>query len=190
MKQIFPAILLIALLVVFSWAAPRLEGLLPGFSPLPPLFFCVAASMASRWIWLPAVAWTLSYFLINYTQGYELSLQALVIIASLVVTFWIGALFRNKSMLHLTGGALLAALGFYVVANTGSWLLSQQYAKTWQGWMQAQTIGLPGYVPAWMFLKGQLVASGLFTPLFLLGQRRFGVIGRKSPEGATANESW
>lgn len=173
MKRLIPATLLIALLVLFSWVAPRLQGLLPGFSPLPPLFFCIAACMSTRWIWLPATAWTISYFLINITQGYSYGLHFYVIIAGLAATFWVGTLMRHKPWFLLIGGSLGAALAFYAVTNTGTWLLSAQYAKTWAGWLQCQTYGLPGYPPAWMFLKGQLAASALFTPLFLLGQGYF-----------------
>jgi hypothetical protein len=172
-KRLLPAIALIVLLFSFSWAAPGLRGLLPGFSPLPPLFFCIAACMAPRWIWLPAVAWTLSYFAINRTQGYEVGLHFFVVIAGLAVTFGIGAMLRKKPWPHLIGGSLGAALAFYAVTNTGSWFLSEQYAKTWAGWVQCQTIGIPGYPPSWMFLKGQITASALFTAIFLAGQRRF-----------------
>ena len=141
-KHLLPATMLIALLVSFSWAAPLLQSLLPGFSPLPPLFFCIAACMSTRWVWLAA-------------------------------TYWIGTLLRQRSWFLLIGGSLGAALAFYLVTNTGTWALSGQYAKTWAGWIQCQTTGLPGYAPAWMFLKGQLAASVLFTPLFLLGQGHF-----------------
>ena len=172
-KRLLPATLLIALLVSFGWAAPELQGLLPGFSPLPPLFFCIAACMSTRWIWLPATAWTLSYFVINLTQGHQWGLHYFVIIAGLAANFWIGTLMRQKSWFLLIGGSLGAALAYYLVTNTGAWVLSGQYAKTWAGWIQCQTTGLPGYPPAWMFLKGQMAASALFTPLFLLGQGHF-----------------
>ncbi len=165
--------MLIALLVSFSWAAPLLQSLLPGFSPLPPLFFCIAACMSTRWVWLPATAWTLSYFITNLTQGYQWGSHFFVTIAGLAATFWIGTLLRQRSWFLLIGGSLGAALAFYLVTNTGTWALSGQYAKTWAGWIQSQTTGLPGYAPAWMFLKGQLAASVLFTPLFLLGQGHF-----------------
>jgi len=172
-KHLLPATMLIALLVSFSWAAPLLQSLLPGFSPLPPLFFCIAACMSTRWVWLPATAWTLSYFITNLTQGYQWGSHFFVTIAGLAATFWIGTLLRQRSWFLLIGGSLGAALAFYLVTNTGTWALSGQYAKTWAGWIQCQTTGLPGYAPAWMFLKGQLAASVLFTPLFLLGQGHF-----------------
>ncbi len=173
-KRLIPATFLIALLVLFSWMAPRLQGLLPGFSPLPPLFFCIAACMSTRWIWLPATAWTLSYFIVNITQGYSYGPHFYVIIAGLAASFWVGTHMRHRPWFLLIGGSLGAALAFYIVTNTGTWFLSAQYAKTWAGWVQCQTYGLPGYPPAWMFLKGQLAASALFTPLFLLGQGYFG----------------
>ncbi len=188
-KRLLPAIALLALLCSFSCAAPGLSGLLPGFSPLPPLFFCIAACMASRWTLLPAVAWTLSYFVINKIQGYEFGLHFFVVIVGLAVTFGIGATLRKKRWPYLIGGSLGAALAFYAVTNTGSWFLSEQYAKTWAGWIQCQTIGIPGYPPSWMFLKGQIAASALFTAIFLVGQRRFVRSEQKLLEPTTAHRA-
>ena len=67
-----------------------------------------------------------------------------------------------------------AAVLFYVVTNSGSWLLSPQYSKTWAGFLQAQTVGIPGpFPPAWAFLRGSVTAGLLFAGLFLLGQRQW-----------------
>ena len=61
------------------------------------------------------------------------------------------------------------------MTNIGSWALLPQYPKTWAGFVQAQTVGVPGPFPAaWVFLKNALLANLLFTGLFLLGQRQWG----------------
>ena len=80
------------------------------------------------------------------------------------------------------GGSIGAAILFYAVTNTGSWLLLPQYSKTWAGFVQAQTVGVPGLPPAWVFLRGSLAANILFSGLFLLGQRKWG----SAPAEATA----
>ena len=41
------------------------------------------------------------------------------------------------------------------------------------GFLQTQTVGLPGFLPAWVFLKNAIMANLLFTGLFLLGQRQW-----------------
>ena len=55
---------------------------------------------------------------------------------------------------------------FYVVSNTGSWLYEPGYAKTFAGWLQALTIGLPGFPPTWLFLRNTLLGDLFFTLLF------------------------
>ena len=41
------------------------------------------------------------------------------------------------------GASLLGSIAFYVITNTGDWLLEPLYAKTFAGWVQALTTGLP-----------------------------------------------
>ena len=146
--------------------------------------------MATRWVWLPALAWALSYFLINFSRGYDWSPEFFFVVAGLAATFAVGIAMRERSFPFLIGGSLGAALGFYLVTNTGSWFLSDYYAKTWPGWLQSQTKGIPGYPPAWMFLKGQMAATALFTALFLLGQRQTSRTDGKTPTRATVPEGY
>jgi len=63
-------------------------------------------------------------------------------------------------------GTLLGALLFYLVSNTVSWLVNPVYAKTIAGWVQALTVGLPGFPPTWVFGLKSLLGTGLFTGLF------------------------
>ena len=178
MNRVLPPVLLIALLVAFSLVAPRLQEGLPGFSPMPAMFYCVAACMGTRWLWLPLTAWLLSYALTNLTQGYGWNFQVTIalgiVLGGLAVAVGIGCALRGKNWMALVGGSVGAAVLFYVVTNTGSWLMLPDYPKTWAGLVQAQTVGLPGLPPAWAFLKGLVSATALFTGLFLLGQRKWG----------------
>ena len=64
----------------------------------------------------------------------------------------------------------LATLGYYVVSNTVAWASSvppHAYAKTLAGWWQSQTVGLPGFVPSYLFLRNALVGDLLFTLAFV-----------------------
>ena len=72
---------------------------------------------------------------------------------------------------HARIGTLLAAscvgsLIFYVISNTGSWLYEPGYTKTFAGWLQALTIGLPGFPPTWWFYRHTLLGDLFFTLLF------------------------
>jgi hypothetical protein len=66
----------------------------------------------------------------------------------------------------LLGGGLIGALLFYIVTNTAAWI-NLSYTKTLAGWIQAITIGLPGYPPTWQFFRNTLLSGGLFTGLFV-----------------------
>jgi hypothetical protein len=67
------------------------------------------------------------------------------------------------------GGSIGATLLFYMVTNTGAWWTIPIYEKSWTGWVQALTVGIPGYPPTWTFLRGSLISDLLFTGLFVLG---------------------
>ena len=59
------------------------------------------------------------------------------------------------------------SLLFYVVTNSVSWFTEPAYAKTSAGWVQALTVGVPGYPPTWTFLRNSLVSDLLFAGVFL-----------------------
>ena len=176
MKRALPIILLIALLILFRIVGPMLQGVMPGFGPLPAVFFCVAACMGLRWLWIPMLAWLLSYQLTNLIQGgYSWDWQLLIVIGGFGFAVALGYSLRNKQRaLPLLGGSLGAALLCYFVTNTGSWLLLPDYAKNGAGFIQAQWTGAPHHaMETWVFLRSGLLANIFFTSLFLLGQRQW-----------------
>lgn len=85
-----------------------------------------------------------------------------------VLVVGLGKLFRARdSWFKLLGGGLLGAILFYLITNTAAWFSDAGYAKTLAGWVQALTVGLPGYPPTWEFFRNTLLSSGLFTALFV-----------------------
>ena len=97
-----------------------------------------------------------------------------VMVPELVVNWMILALFvvlakwlaRRRSYGRVFLGTLIGALLFYLVSNTVSWMVNPAYAKTIAGWVQALTVGLPGFPPTWLFGLKSLLGTGLFTGLF------------------------
>jgi hypothetical protein len=80
---------------------------------------------------------------------------------------WLGTRYSAKNKwFKLLRGGLLGAIIFYIVTNTASWLWDPAYKKTLLGWLQALTIGTPGYPPTIQFLLNSLISGGLFTGLF------------------------
>jgi hypothetical protein len=72
----------------------------------------------------------------------------------------------------LIGGSV----GFYLLANSVSWSADAGYPKSLAGWWQAQTIGLPGFPPTWMFLRNSLISDLLFGSLFFAAARRMSLV--------------
>ena len=153
------------------FAVSRWPGMLPqNFSAAHALLFCAA-------FWLPGwMGWVLPLATIIVTDillnvfAYDVT----VLDPRLVTNWMILALFvvlakwlaRRRSYGRVFLGTLFGALLFYLVSNSVSWLVNPAYAKTIAGWVQALTVGLPGFPPTWMFGLKTLLGTGLFTGLF------------------------
>ena len=153
------------------FAVSRWPGMLPqNFSAAHALLFCAA-------FWLPGwMGWVLPLATIIVTDillnvfAYDVT----VLDPRLVTNWMILALFvvlakwlaRRRSYGRVFLGTLFGALLFYLVSNSVSWMVNPAYAKTIAGWMQALTVGLPGFPPTWVFGLKTLLGTGLFTSLF------------------------
>ncbi|MGB1788761.1 MAG: DUF6580 family putative transport protein [Limisphaerales bacterium] len=159
------------LLLMLIFAVSRWPGMLPqNFSAAHALLFCAA-------FWLPGwMGWVLPLATIIVTDillnvfAYDVT----VLDPRLVTNWMILALFvvlakwlaRRRSYGRVFLGTLFGALLFYLVSNSVSWMVNPAYAKTIAGWVQALTVGLPGFPPTWMFGLKTLLGTGLFTGLF------------------------
>ena len=138
--------------------------------------------------WLPLATLLATDVALNcYYQFYRhldaFKLAMLLNYVAYAAIIWLGRRFTAKSSwLKLTGGGLLGAILFYLVTNTVSWWQNPAYAKTVAGWIQALTIGEPGYPPTWTFFKNTLLSGGLFTGLFA------GAMKLTAPESESAKE--
>ena len=153
------------------FAVSRWPGMLPqNFSAAHALLFCAA-------FWLPGwMGWVLPLATIIVTDillnvfAYDVT----VLDPRLVTNWMILALFvvlakwlaRRRSYGRVLLGTLFGALLFYLVSNSVSWMVNPAYAKTIAGWVQALTVGLPGFPPTWVFGLKTLLGTGLFTGLF------------------------
>ena len=159
------------LLLMLIFAVSRWPGMLPqNFSAAHALLFCAA-------FWLPGwMGWVLPLATIIVTDillnvfAYDVT----VLDPRLVTNWMILALFvvlakwlaRRRSYGRVFLGTLFGALLFYLVSNSVSWIVNPAYAKTIAGWVQALTVGLPGFPPTWVFGLKTLLGTGLFTGLF------------------------
>jgi len=170
----------LALLLVLACAILRMVGnldahLLSGFTPCVALAFVGAVFLPHRWSWLVGVAAILvseaAFLKWNVlSDGFMLSPFLLVSLGFYAAMGGMGVLLaQRKSLGLLFGGPVLGSIVFYVIANTFSWWSSfhwgvlPAYAPNFAGWIQANTVGLPGYVPAWTFLRNAIVGDLIFT---------------------------
>jgi hypothetical protein len=74
--------------------------------------------------------------------------------------------------LGILGRSAMACAVFYLLTNSISWLTSAVYDRGFFGWVQALTVGLPGFRPTWSFGLQTLASTVLFTAVVLLLFRR------------------
>lgn len=170
------AILLVLVVVLFRVIAGFMVAgggdptWLSNFSPLAAVALCGAIYLPKRLaIALPLAALFISDLALNARYGASmLDASMLVRYAALALVAGLGFLLRGRARL---GSVALASLGgstlFYAVTNTASWLVEPLYAKTAAGWLQALTIGLPGFPPSLLFFRNSLLSDLLFTLLFV-----------------------
>lgn len=85
--------------------------------------------------------------------------------------FALGSCSKNLRLIWLPGLTILGCLVFYLVGNSISWASSSApfaYPKTIAGWWQAQTVGLPGFPPSYIFLRNALIGNMVFTFAFMM----------------------
>ena len=159
------------LVLMLVFAASRWPGMLPqNFSAAHALLFCAAFWLPGCMGWvLPLATIIVTDVLLNLFHYNEPALASelisnwMILALFVVLAKWLA---KRRSYGRVFLGTLLGALLFYLVSNTVSWMGNPAYAKTIAGWVQALTVGLPGFPPTWVFGLKSLLGTGLFTGLF------------------------
>jgi len=144
---------------------------LENFAPVAAIALCGGIYLPRRLaLVLPLAALFLSDLLLNWHYGYapvspEMISRYLALAASVAIGF---GLRKRASLGTILPASILGSVIFYTVTNTSSWLTWPAYARTFSGWLQALTTGLPGYPPTWMFFRSTLLSDLLFSALFVL----------------------
>jgi len=138
-------------------------------SPAYAIAFCAGIYFPKRlrW-WMPLTMFAILDMALNHHYGVDLVNRYLFLnLGAYALLIWLGTRYsvRNTWFKQVRGG-ILGAIIFYLVTNTASWLWDPAYAKTLLGWLQALTIGAPGFPPTIQFFFNSLLSGGLFTGLF------------------------
>lgn len=165
---------LVLILLAAGWRMVAAHfPVLVNFSPLMALTFCGAVYFKNKRVWLvPFAALTLSDLYLDHYYATTFNYQwtasgALIRALCFVAALGLGAMVaRRKSWLNLFSGAIGAALFFYLITNTASWLGDITYAHDARGWWQAMTVGHPEFPPTILFFRNTLLSDLLFTGVF------------------------
>ena len=181
-----------ALLILALGLTRLLVGVMPnGFSAIYALAFCGAVYFrgAVAW-WLPFGTLVVSDIILNvfFYDEPVIGPWTFISYGAFALIIWIGRQFKSSdSWLKLLSGGLLGAVLFYLITNTFSWMENPAYAKSFAGWIQALTVGEPGYPPTWVFFRNSLLSGGLFTGLFV-GSMKFSEAAETKEETSPEEE--
>ncbi len=145
---------------------------LPNFSPVMALAFCGGLFLPGVFAWLlPMAAILVSDMGLALAHGYPVfGSWQIVSLLCLAVAVGAGRWLARRETFGLgafVGLLLASSVGFYLVANAGAWLVEPIYPRTVAGFIQAQTTGLPGFPPSWMFLRNAWISDLLFGGMIL-----------------------
>jgi hypothetical protein len=159
--------------------------ILPNFSPLMASALCGAVFLPGfLGLVVPVVALLVSDALISLHYGSPvISSQLIWTLPCYLLAVGTGWLLRNRrkgeSLSLVLCGTVLVSGFFYIVTNTGCWIDDSAYPRTFSGWMQALTTGLPGYPPSWYFFRNSLMGDLFFAILFVTMERLLSEKSRK-----------
>ncbi len=182
-----PAFLLVLVAVVYRIATGILvqsgsATWLSNFAPLAAIALCSAVFFPPKLKFtVPLLALLVSDVVLNAYYGARF-FDPLILgrYLALIAVVGLGLLLQNRASLKtLLPASLAGSTIFYFITNAFSWLSDPGYVKNFAGFIQALTVGLPGYAPTWLFFRNSLVSDLAFTVLFVLAVR-YGRSGERS----------
>ena len=157
----------VRLLPAFSETA--IAEALANISPLAALALCGAMLLPLRM----AAILTFGTFLIsdvvlNLKYGFAIiNSYSVFLLFVFALLYWLGHSLRNKkNIIVLLVSTFFSSFIFYISANTVSFFFDPGYLKNISGWLMANTSGLPGYPPAWLFGLKSLLSNIIFACAF------------------------
>ena len=115
------------------------------FTPVGAALLFFGAYRTRRELWVPVALLAVSDVLLNrFTYGYPLQPDQLLIWAWYAAMVAVGVLLaRRVSALRVTGAALTASVGFFLLSNFAVWVGYNMYPATWQGLVACYVAAIP-----------------------------------------------
>ena len=164
-------LMLIVSALALRWMKLESEGmnLLPNFSPWMALAFAGTLVMSRA---LPWFVWPLALMLINLValgSSSAFDVQSLSIYGMYAIAAFVASRYRGRlSIAQGLLGVAACSLTFYLLTNTAAWITQPDYVKDFDGWLQANTTGIPGFSPTWTFLRCSLLSDLGFSALLMI----------------------
>jgi hypothetical protein len=168
-------LVLVVLALGLRWVKLGVPGmtLLPNFGPWMALVFTGTLVFPRT---LPWFAWPLLLLGVDFSaQGVGMwswadgRWEVFLAYGCYGAAAWGAARWRGKlNMVQSLFGVVGCGLAFYLISNSLCWWVKPYYTKDLAGWVQALTVGTPGFAPTWMFLRNSLLSDVGFSLMLLL----------------------
>ncbi len=148
------------------------------FSPLAAVLLCSAAYLPRKYILLAGLGPLLlaDLFLNAHYHVPLFDTGTLARYFTFGLILLLGYFVRKQQqykLLFLFGATLAGSVLFFLITNTATWISIPDYAKTFPGWWQALTVGVPGFPPTLLFFRNSLFSDLFFTALFVITKAVF-----------------
>ncbi len=172
-KRILLIFLVLALFVVVRVVPTYLDQssaeIFANISPLAALALCGGMMLPSRIAFILTFGtFSISDIMLNLKYGQPIiNYYSLFLLVFLAAIFTCGYLLRKHRRISvLLVSTIASSFLFYLLLNSVSFFMDPHYTKNITGWFQANTTGVPGYPPAWLFGLRMLMGNSMFALVF------------------------
>ena len=172
-KRILLIFLVLALFVVVRVVPTYLDQssaeIFANISPLAALALCGGMMLPSRTAFILTFGtFSISDIMLNLKYGQPIiNYYSLFLLVFLAAIFTCGYLLRKHRRISvLLVSTIASSFLFYLLLNSVSFFMDPHYTKNITGWFQANTTGVPGYPPAWLFGLRMLMGNSIFALVF------------------------
>ena len=172
-KRILLIFLVLVLFVVVRVVPTYLDQssaeIFANISPLAALALCGGMMLPSRIAFILTFGtFSISDIMLNLKYGQPIiNYYSLFLLVFLAAIFTCGYLLRKHRRISvLLVSTIASSFLFYLLLNSVSFFMDPHYTKNITGWFQANTTGVPGYPPAWLFGLRTLMGNSIFALVF------------------------
>ncbi|MFP6872871.1 MAG: DUF6580 family putative transport protein [Verrucomicrobiales bacterium] len=171
---IFLVLVFVAIRTLPAYAGGEVQEGLANISPMAALALCGGMFLPRRLgAGLTFGAFITSDILLNLHYHQPLLNPYSIILLFVFAVLFMGGHFlrKNRGLMVLLGAGVGGTVLFYLATNTAAFFYDPAYPKIFSGWVQANTLGVPGYPPSWVFGLRSLAGNLVFALAFYLALR-------------------